>query len=212
MIFKINTRLNRLIRIAAILELIIVLIYDLALMMNKSEGRLINYLSIAGEILSFTLLLYIISVLNFFKERNIIGIAFFIYMIAEFAFSVSVVILFLIPSSAQFGLTSVSILGVLVLFAALFIFIMSFFIQNQFIFQPLLLYSGSLASVLISIFLITTVFPLIDPKDAGSLHSILLMRKAINWVSLLSTLAPLAVILLTVRVNQFILNQQAVDM
>jgi len=208
MILKITPKVNNLVKIAAIVQLSL-FIFDSVIdigHLNVPRGfDLVNYTVLS--VLSILMAFYIIGILNFFDEKTGIKASFFIYAILEILIvGTTVLVKF---ESPKFSLILSSVLGLLIFLNSFYLVISSSRIRNKIISNPIMLFTISFFVVGILKMLISISFPLIfrasfETENRG----VLLSRNALNWVSVLSVLTPVAIMLLISRVERCLNSQQ----
>jgi len=157
-------------------------------------------------ILAIILLIYMISVLAFFKERKAVIAAFIIYT----AVDVVVRLDGILEGTLHFFMhTTFVIISTIAFFATIMLFISGFFIRSKIAFAPCVLFTSTLGAIAMLKVLVTMILPLfsdaVNVEPGWGFYGI---RQVINYVGALSVLLPAAVLMLAYRVNKYLYLQQ----
>jgi|GEM_PF-6780842 len=211
MIFKINARVNLLIKIVVFLKFIVLLVYAIAVIRNIPALRDNYYLATADEVLYVLILLYIISVLRFLGEKEFVRAFFFTYLVVELVISAFGVIVSHIPHPLLFSLMIAFGLAVLIVLASLSVFIASLSIQSTLIFKPILLYTTTLAVFTILEFPVIGILVLFEGNDAKGIKIAAVENGIHNFNLVLIGMMMIVVIWLANRVNRYVRDIQTFD-
>lgn len=206
---KITPRFNLVIKIAAIVLLSIMVINRLAVIANISSLRFGNiYMNIAQNILFVLMPLYIAVVLRFFGEKKIISWAFLVFTGVIIMLDITTIAMGY--AAARENIVLIGVFSLIAILGCVFAFITSLFVKSRVILGPIIVYTTCMLVVIFLNLFITVVFPLIAP-GFETLTESLIIRRIAAYSSGLTLLMPVAVILLTNRLNKFSFSEHLPD-
>jgi hypothetical protein len=209
MTVKITPRLNTLVKIVAIIQLLLLIFDSISGISHYTYSRShYTVIFMAIGLLAVFMPLYVAAVLNFFDEKAFIIIAFLSYAFIEFIAVLNSLAFTLAPGRSSMYISSLS--GLLALFSLFYVFIASFFVRNKQLLFPIIFFACVIVVVPMIKLLITLFLPYLADHLALT-NWFILQRKIIHYVSILSILAPVAIIVLTDRVNRLITDGQALE-
>ena len=210
MIFKITPRLNLVIGIAAILLLIAEFLKTVLRFSGMSPVKpSFIIICLVAEAIFLVTTMYIIAVLKFFGEEEMIGTSFLVFILIDLF--LTVISLFLLNIKAEDTLVIYSLMSFISLLASVYIFAMCFFIRQRIIFGPVLMFTISMFALVLLGDLVTFILPLFNQLFFNNLIGPIPMREILSSVTAITILLPIAIMWLINRVNGFIRSQQESD-
>jgi hypothetical protein len=187
----------------AILTIIQVIFLAVSIIINFGHFALPHnifyFLSILMEFIYLLLLIYMIQVLIFFKEKTFIVIAFIIYMCLDILRSIHPV-----SMGRGFDFTFGLTLGVLSFVPTIYLFIAALKIKTRYIVFPFRLFSYVLLILTLLKLMITIIFPLIVDVSAMKYNGLILLRSIMYCIDAISIFKLVAILLIVKAMNKFI--------
>ena len=200
MFINISLKTNRLIKIAAIVQLFF-MIASIAITLGKIvAGPFIFYLLTATvAIFNLLLFMYMIKALIFFAEKRAIVIAYIIYLILDIVRNINTLFMGRLSDYHY-----VIILGILVFLVTIYLFILTLMIKSPYISFAFKFFAYSTLILLLLRGVAAFVFPLlIDSFSLGPRYPFIL-RQIIDFLGILWLVMPISVILIARGANDYI--------
>ena len=203
MLIKISQKTNQWIKITTIVQIAFFLLFLIINFAHIILSRPIHYiLTMMMELTYLLLLIYLIDVLFFLREKAIVVVAFFIYMGSDILRTI-----YPISMGGTSGIKLVATLGVLSFVSTIYLFIATYKIKSSYIMVPYRLFGFALLILTLLKFIITIMLPLMVDFNTVGYSGLILLRTIMNFINVIWLLIPISILFVVNGLNKFFFAQ-----